>query len=77
MAAPAAAVCGGSVSTVAASGQLSEGEFQAAMVLFSQWWQEAFPEQPPWVLQQVVLPVTQQVRRRMAQHMAAGSALLC
>ena len=31
------------------------------MVLFCQWWREACPQHPPWVLHGVVMPVTCQV----------------
>jgi hypothetical protein len=55
MATPAAAAA------AAASGQLSEAEWQEAMVLFCQWWREACPQHPPWVLHDVVRPVTFQV----------------
>jgi hypothetical protein len=44
------------------TGQMTEAEFQVSAALFCGWWAAAHPDQPPWVMHSVQLPVTQQVR---------------
>jgi hypothetical protein len=63
---PAAMVA--AASPLSLTGQLTETEFQSAAALFGGWWAAAHPDQPPWVMHSMQLPVTQQVRDNTLPH---------